>query len=366
MPEMSEWLGVICCKGILMPENGSLDDSRSKETKQDARNETEPPRTADDICIGEREVREAVGSLLKEAYEHAKKTGVAGTWQEFAVKVLFEDRKDRTVGERVRNLSQVRVEIPDTLSVRLLVNFCRRSEIGVPSLLERFKPRPSDQRPQVSPTKTLKAALGLEKKKADESIENYNGRYLLFTLDPEQRIIVTSYLLSQEKGDDGSPVFQARRRTSEGTLVRSLGAYFSNEHQLYLVGTPVGSIEMRLSIFHIVAVTRQVMVRGVNLRMVDGSIASTRCMLVRDEFKLAIRRELLTGHHSRDRIANFFFEPKRGEPQHAKPDGNNNLVYPKKDSCSANFKEMVGYLYDDNPPQSRPPYILVKGNSDVA
>src|SRR5712664_4137830 len=311
-----------------MTENQLLNEDGSKELAQGAENVSEP-HMADDVYIKERGVREAVGSLIKAAYDHAKEAARVATWQEFAVKVLFEDRRNSSAGERVRMLSLARVEIPDTLIVRMLANYCRRSGIDIPASLERFKPRPADQRPQVSPTKTFKAALGLNKSKADESIENHCGRYLLFTLDPEQQIFVTSYLLSQEKGEDGSPIFQARRTVSDGTLVRSVGAYFANERQLYLVGTPVGSIEMRLSIFHSINVNTHIMVRGVNLRMAGSLITSTRCMLVRDEFRVAIRRDLLRGSHSRKRIASYFFEPKKGEPQHPKPEGSD-LVYPKK------------------------------------
>ncbi|OKO73763.1 hypothetical protein AC630_27840 [Bradyrhizobium sp. AS23.2] len=348
-----------------MTEARLSEDEVTQEPGQDAQHEADPP-VADDVYVTERRVGEAVGSLIRQAYDHAIETKKVATWQEFAVKVLYEDRKDASSGERVRMLSLVRVEIPDTLIVRMLVNYCRHSGIDIPALLERFKPRPADQRPQVRSTKTFKEALGLNKNKADESIENYCGRYLLFTLDPEQQIIVTSYLLSQEKGDDGSPIFQARRRVADGTLVRSVGAYFSNERQLYLVGTPVGSIEMRLSIFHSINVNTHIMVRGVNLRMAESLITSTRCMLVRDDFRVAIRKDLLKGSHSRKRIANYFFEPKQDEPLHPKLDGSD-FVYPQKDSRRANFKEIVNYLYDENPtPPVRPPYILVKGNIDLA
>ena len=364
MPERS---GVIAVLGHFMTENQLQDEGCPPEPTQESDNLAEH-RMTDDAYIRERAVREAVGSLIKLAYEHAKANARIASWQEFAVRILFEDRKDASIGERVRMLTMVRVEIPDTLMVRMLVNYCRRSEIDVPALLERFMPLPADQRPQVSPTKTFKEALGLNKSKADESIENFSGRYLLFTLNPEEQIIVTSYLLSAEKGEDGSPIFQARRTASDGTLVRSVGAYFTNERQLYLKGTPVGSTEMRLSIFHSTNANAHSMARGVNLRMSDGQITSTRCVLVRDEFSLAIRRDLLRGSHSRKRIANYFFKPKEGELQHPKLDGSD-LVYPMKDACGVNFKKLVDYVYDEsskNPaPSPRPPLIVVKGNSDV-
>jgi hypothetical protein len=60
-----------------------------------------------------------------------------------------------------------------------------------------------------------------------------------------------------------------------------------------------------------------------------------------------------------------FFEPAEGEPHHPKQ-VDREWVYPKKDSGRTNFKEIVDYLYYDNPmPASRPPYIIVKANIDM-
>ncbi len=199
------------------------------------------PEVTDEEWIATEPVRVAFGELMRAAYERVKGKQ---TWQVFAQKVFFDPRKDPKVGDQARYLSQLRIEIPDAMTVRMLVGHCCRSGIAIPAELDRFRPRSAAaRRPPVHATKTLSDALGLEKNKADASLDRYCGRYLLFALEAEQKVIVTSYLLSKEKGKDGWPIFQARRRSPEGDLARSLGAYFANDHQLYLVGTPVDSIE---------------------------------------------------------------------------------------------------------------------------
>jgi hypothetical protein len=109
-------------------------------------------------------------------------------------------------------------------------------------------PATRSQRRSSSPrkvrAKTLISALGLKTTKAHESISTYSGNYLLFTLDPDSNVVVTSIVLSQELGDDRAPIYKARRRVTRADTINFVGAYFANEHQLYLVGTPRGSVEL--------------------------------------------------------------------------------------------------------------------------
>lgn len=130
------------------------------------------------------------------------------------------------------------------------------------------------------------------------------------------------------------------------------------------MGTPVDSIEMRMSIIHR-TVDRHGLLSGVNLRMADGHIVSSRRMLVRDGFRIEIRRDLLTGAHLKDRIAGYFFEPEKGEPVHEKKVGRH-WVYPTRDDCGVDFAAIVAYLYDERTvTASRPPNIVVSRSTDV-
>jgi hypothetical protein len=204
--------------------------------------------------------------------------------------------------------------VPSEFLVRLLVRHCISVQIEIPPELVPYKPRETFPRTRKDREKTLIAALGLKTNKSEESIEFYNGNYLLFTLDLDANVVVSPHVLSSELGDDGAPIYRARRRVTDAGTVYFVGAYFANEHQLYLVGSPRGSVELRLSIFHIIHKTRQAMLRGSTLRVSNNTIFSTRCVLVRDEFKLNVRRTLVYGEHQKasftedhPEIANYLY-----------------------------------------------------------
>src|SRR6202167_313777 len=73
--------------------------------------EREAPDTiSDEVAVQRPEVREALGALIRLPYDHAKAKKTVRSWQEFAVRILYEDDKDLEAGERVRNLERVAIE----------------------------------------------------------------------------------------------------------------------------------------------------------------------------------------------------------------------------------------------------------------
>jgi hypothetical protein len=317
-------------------------------------------------------VREAVGTILTEAY---RKSGM--TRERFAKDILHEKDEEKRDGERAwtvlagdkaRNIAEERV-VPDPLLVRLLVLHCVRARIEIPFVLERFIRLRKSPRPRKVRAKTLISALGLKTTKAHQSISTYSGNYLLFTLDPDSNVVVTSFTLSQELGDDGAPIYQARRKVTKTDIISFVGAYFANEHQLNLVGTPRESVELRLHIFHIIHLAKQTIIRGLNLRLSNAQIFSTRCVLVREVFGYDIRDQLLVGSLLREDMENFFRKYKfpsaddrkkeKAEEKDKRKAEDEDPHREQRREFQDMFQEIVDYLYDlEAPPVSTAPLFI--------
>jgi hypothetical protein len=245
----------------------------------------------------DRDFQDAFAGLLKLAYQRSRPL----SWNELG----REMRAGKDIGNDLRHLSNRERLRPYPVIVRLAVAYCIRKNINIPEqIAPRFKHyMPKKQLPAFPKAKgSLIDALGLELKKSQQSIRDYNGIWLLFTIDKDGDVVVSTYTLSRELGADGAPVFKATRKRSKKSIQHFVGAYFANEHQLYLIGTPNESVELRLAIFHIIVSTSQDVLRGAILRVSEGIIISTRCVLVRSaSIKDDKERELAAiGSHKRE------------------------------------------------------------------
>lgn len=145
-------------------------------------------------------------------------------------------------------------------------------------------------------------ALGLNSSICDTSTRFYRGPYLHFALDEDGRVVTSRCLLSSTVGTDGVPIFRSRRRIPSYGFRRYQGAYFANDSNLYLLATPLRSVDIRLSLFSIVSGERQDVLRGVVLGATRrSSVLTSRCALVRaDRIGPGVRRTVfaspLLGH----------------------------------------------------------------------
>ena len=140
----------------------------------------------------------------------------------------------------------------------------------------------------------LIVALGLDLTISEASIQSYNGGYLHFTLDDDGRVVVSKYVLSRNLGPDLAPLYRSWRNVPGSGRRRFVGAYFANDANLYLVGTPIRSVDLRLCIFNIIPGEKQKILRGVVLGVsYRGTILTSRCLLVRLRSISSVRRKVL-------------------------------------------------------------------------
>jgi hypothetical protein len=242
--------------------------------------------------MGDMEFRQAFAEVLTRAKDHSDTS-----WDLFAPLVA---QTGENVGDKhLRHVANADRVWPWVPLVRSTVRYCIRTELSVPP---RFAPYVLKDRvskvPEMSPIVKI---LGLKSTKSEESLVEYGGRYLFFTVDNKGMIVVSTYLLSREVGQEGTPIFKAMRRRSKRSIQHFVGGYFANDHQLYLIGTPIKSTELRLAIFHVMPGEGQEMLRGAVLRVSDGPILATPAMLVRaNAIPIAVKKKLILNSHTKD------------------------------------------------------------------
>jgi hypothetical protein len=120
------------------------------------------------------------------------------------------------------------------------------------------------------------------------SIRRFNGEYLQFALNEDEMIVTTRCTLLEERGADAAPVFRSKRWYSEFGQVEAVGVYFSWDSNLYLLASPAGEVDLRLSIFNVLSSSspksKQHVLRGMALGVnPKKTILSSRCALVQAE-----------------------------------------------------------------------------------
>lgn len=237
--------------------------------------------------------RKAFGELLTRAKEHSDKS-----WNLFAPMV---GQTGKEVGDDLRHVANADRVLPWVPLVRSTVRYCAKAGLAVPERFASYRLQTREPKtPEMSP---IVQVLGLKSTKSEESLVEYGGRYLLFATDNQRKIVVSTYLLSREVGQEGTPVFKAMRRRTKQSIQHFVGGYFANDHQLYLIGTPLKSTELRLAIFHVMPGEEQTMLRGAILRVSDGPILATRAMLIRaNAIPILVKKTLIHKTHERESL----------------------------------------------------------------
>ena len=247
----------------------------------------------------------AVRDLLKEAYAF-----VGETWAIFA-KILNEGETDRafkqdasvleemTRTKKTDGIERPRKVISKRFAVKL-ITFCK-AESGFTvsgKLAERlgslWEPLATSQGTvNLSDAGRLGgfiSALGLNDDVAMRSIRRFFGKYLHFALNEDGLIVTTRCALSNERGSDGAPIYKTERWYSEFGLVEAAGVYFCEDNNLYLLASPEGHVDLRLSIFNVLSSSSmrskqpQEILRGMALGVnPKKTILSSRCILIRPE-----------------------------------------------------------------------------------
>lgn len=230
----------------------------------------------------------AVAELLRRAKKNKPQT-----WDKFGKSELQLDPEDI---KAVANLKKM----PWNDLVSKLVRYCRDVKINIPAgdahhfatFHQQFEQEEILTRnPSSNP---LIVALGLDLTISEASIQSYNGGYLHFTLDDDGRVVVSKYVLSRNLGPDLAPLYRSWRNVPGSGRRRFVGAYFANDANLYLVGTPIRSVDLRLCIFNIIPGEKQKILRGVVLGVsYRGTILTSRCLLVRLRSISSVRRKVL-------------------------------------------------------------------------
>jgi hypothetical protein len=133
------------------------------------------------------------------------------------------------------------------------------------------------------------SVLGVDQTIAELSLTSYGGDYLHFSLNPNDKVITTKFHLLRQIGEDGAPMLEGFRMF-EGREVRSAGTYFCSQHgHLYLVSSIDGDVNLRMSVFDVIAPNRrqdpQVIIRGMVMGVGrSNTILSSHCVLVPSSF----------------------------------------------------------------------------------
>ncbi len=195
----------------------------------------------------------------------------------------WTDISSQTLGDFVREPPK---STPDRDQAKLIVHQFQRNKIPIPeplraklgSLLSDAEPRPS------IPASTFISNVGIDDEIAKRSTQRFAGDFLHFSLNADDLIVTTKCHLLDKLGQDKAPVFLSFRYDPKGKRdLRSVGAYFFNfANSLYLIGSPEGSVNLRLSVFDVASEgpNKQGIIRGVVLGVRDLSILSSRCILV--------------------------------------------------------------------------------------
>jgi hypothetical protein len=188
------------------------------------------------------------------------------------------------VGDMMRTNPRIQ---PSKRFAMALIALCKRHGMELPEDLKEhlgglwYAP-PSRQSSFIS-------ILGVDQTIAELSLASYGGDYLHFALNPNAKIITTKFHLLKQIGEDGAPMLEAFR-IFEGREVRSAGTYFCSQHgHLYLVSSIDGDVNLRMSVFDVIAPNRrkdpQVIIRGMVMGVGrSNTILSSHCVLVPADF----------------------------------------------------------------------------------
>ncbi len=148
------------------------------------------------------------------------------------------------------------------------------------------------------------SALGLQSSICEKSTSFFSGSYLHMALDDDANVVTSRCILSARLGHDRTPIYKLRRMVPSYGSRRYVGSYFCTATHLYLVGTPLASFDIRLSLFSVVSSERQAILRGIVLGVSPRStILTSRCMLVRvDHIGLDLRRSVFAKPIPKDRL----------------------------------------------------------------
>lgn len=196
---------------------------------------------------------------------------------------LWTEISSQTLGDFVREPPK---STPDRGQAERIVHECQRHKVSIPeplraklgSLLPDEHARPS------IPASTFISNVGIDDEIATRSTQRFAGDFLHFSLNADDLIVTTKCHLLDKLGQDKAPIFLSFRYDPKSRRdLRSVGAYFFNfANSLYLIGSPEGSVNLRLSVFDVASEgpNKQGIIRGVVLGVRDLSILSSRCILV--------------------------------------------------------------------------------------
>jgi hypothetical protein len=219
----------------------------------------------------------AVAALLRKAKENKPQT-----WYTFGQTELQINSED------VRAVAFLK-KPPWNDLVSKLVRYCVACKISIPAddgphfaaFLQELELEEETTRTTSNP---LVVALGLNLTISEASIDAYSGGYLHFTLDDDGKVVASKYALSRKLGPDLTPLYRSWRTVPGLGRRRFVGAYFANDANLYLVGTPLRSVDLRLCVLNIIPGDKQPILRGLVLGVsYRGTIITSRCLFVRSD-----------------------------------------------------------------------------------
>jgi len=247
------------------------------------------------------EVQVAVQDLLKIAWLHS---GLP--WKEFGrahFDDLYVENKSRKKPDPKTGEMRPKTAITGAFASKL-VGYCKAADgLAVPkplrdrlgrlwSPLDEADADPHSQEPTGARPKDeddergFIRALELGIDAARQSITQFEGAYLHFALSDEGLVVTTKCTLHAKRDRDSAPVYDAKRWYDEFGEVVSKGVYFAGEKNLYLLASPKGRLDVRLSIFSVMWPGRkQEVVRGFALSVnPQSTIVTTRAVLLRAAF----------------------------------------------------------------------------------
>lgn len=236
-------------------------------------------------------------------------------WREFALELNNRPRIFKVDEEDLKSVAYRKTQ-PWGLLIKAVATYAHKKKTTAPEelkqdiadLLDRYQI-------DINFANNLSAphfikALGLNTNICESSTEIHRGAYLHIALDDDARMVTSRCVLSGMLGNDGTPIYRSRRRVPSSGYRRYLGAYFANDSNLYLMGTPLGSVDIRLSLFSIVAGERQDVLRGLVLGVSQrGTILTSRCLLIRSHFfKPSLRKVIFSSPLPKGNVPPAIFE----------------------------------------------------------
>lgn len=187
----------------------------------------------------------------------------------------------QTLSDMVRTVRPTR---PTWSQAKLIVDHYLENKFEIPASIRArlglflHDLPPLDGVRPAAPVSTFISNVGIDDGVARQST-GLAGDFFHFSLDANALVVTTKCYLLNKLSQDKAPIFVSVRYDSSGaTDVNSVGAYFFNQtNNLYLIGTPEGSVNLRLSVFDL---SKETIIRGVVLGVRDQSILSSRCVIV--------------------------------------------------------------------------------------